>query len=546
MGNVLVKEVEEFNLVISEKIDFDINKKEEYLEIFKEKRKSGSLIGEFEDLIWIWVYGGKERAIIFPSQLDFYELARIFTRGIKEFEMAYKTFIMLNVNHSCIQGFNSKMKSVKKGPDDFLNTPYERLLFSFINFIKLPYKNKMLFKNVIENSESKKDSIRILPRFIDTFKFSDIINDIVENKNLLDYKRYLMTIMWWKICSVVPLRASEFTKIIFDCVDIENDKYVMKLKRSYAKGGRDMELAVSTCLEDDIYYDDKVVIDETMYMFIKKFQEFVKKEFNYEGQEKLLARCLITQTAKKSSRNGKKLNKNQIIYQDLYSNLENFYNEVVCNEYGFIPVEKYIKRETDKKYIEKLTLHDARHIAIINLILLGVDILEVMYLSGHKNINTTYGYYNHVKEITNSYAIAYKNRKESNKNISNNDIMIVDKLKNENIKALEKIKYGESKNLKYPKVKGGYCKYLNIKNDKSMCRKVERIHVKCPFFLAKSVEVFNDRIREVDKEIDIEISLLKDMIADMHKISKFNELYQSASYRLEQNIVEKIILSTKI
>ena len=84
-----------------------------------------------------------------------------------------------------------------------------------------------------------------------------------------------------------------------------------------------------------------------------------------------------------------------------------FYQNVVEKEYGLKAIPKYIKKDKSINYIEKTLPYDLRHIAIINLVLMGTDVLEVMYLCGHKKVNTAYGYFNHVKEFSRSYALGH-------------------------------------------------------------------------------------------------------------------------------------------
>lgn len=38
---------------------------------------------------------------------------------------------------------------------------------------------------------------------------------------------------------------------------------------------------------------------------------------------------------------------------------------------------------------------------------MGTDVLEVMHLAGHTNVNTAYGYFNHIKEFSKGYALGY-------------------------------------------------------------------------------------------------------------------------------------------
>ena len=124
MANTIVKEIEEFDLVVSEKVDFNTKNSHEYLDIFKEKKKQGVFKGEFEDCEWIWVFGGVEYVISFPDELAFKKLADVFDRNVKEFIIAYKAFITIKANHSAIKSFNSRMKSIAVDKNTSINSTY--------------------------------------------------------------------------------------------------------------------------------------------------------------------------------------------------------------------------------------------------------------------------------------------------------------------------------------------------------------------------------------------------------------------------------------
>lgn len=53
-------------------------------------------------------------------------------------------------------------------------------------------------------------------------------------------------------------------------------------------------------------------------------------------------------------------------------------------------------QKKDENDIEEVKMGDVRHLAIINLMMMGYNPLYIMELAGHRKLNTQMGYYNHV------------------------------------------------------------------------------------------------------------------------------------------------------
>jgi len=182
---------------------------------------------------------------------------------------------------------------------------------------------------------------------------------------------------------------------------------------------------------------------------------------------------------------------------------------------------------------------------------MGTDVLEVMYLCGHTRVNTAYGYFNHVKEFSKSYALGHFKsvertdmKKETIKSVYiTEDKLAKNKGKEDFIRVLNAT---EGKKDKITKVKGGYCKYNNIDNDKSFCFLYERNHTLCTYFVENNKEVIEKEIKKVEARLDTNIKILIELIKDINGISKFNELYQTTSYQLSKTIQELSVLNKKL
>lgn len=544
MSYIFISELDDLDVMIEEKIEFDLNDSKEYLKLFKENIDKGIIKSEvkFYDVKWIVIIGGVERSLIFPNNIEFKKMSKLFNRELKEFELAYRSYILLNIEkYSSLKGFNLKMKKIDGNNDDIkFDNRISGLFKGFIEYVKVPYERYELFEKFI-NEDPRDYKERVLPEFIDIFKMADIIKDIVENKKIINYTDYLLTIMWWQICSIVPLRPSEFIRTVFNCNEQLGEKFYLKIFRSKAKSGEQIQNASKV---EEYYEEDTVIIDKSLYDLIDEYKYILKTKFNYKYEKELFPFNIIGESSyyKINSKTNREINVDTLTYNDLKRNIDKFYNDVVDKEYGFIPISKYIKKEKDEYFIEKLTPYDLRHIAIINLVLLGVDVLEVMYLAGHKEVNTTFNYYNHVKIFSKGYALGYA-KMHNKDNIIRNVDKNISKRKDDFSRILNQI---NNITIEPKLVKGGYCHYHNIDKDLSLCLKYERNHSKCEYFVADSKEYYELEIHKVENKLDTDIKMLIELIKDMDGICKFNELYQTTSSSISRGIYKLATLNSNL
>ncbi|KFX60413.1 site-specific integrase [Clostridium botulinum] len=544
MSYIYIRDLENLDIEIEERIEFNVSDKERYLKLFEEKVLKGVIKSgvKFEDSKWCIRIGGVEKNFIFPNDIEFKKMSRIFDRECKEFQLAYKAFILFNIHqYSALKGFNYKMRKIfdENNCPKFDNR-ISGLLKRFIEYVKVPYEHTVYFDKFMDEHD-KENEERILPEFIDIFKMSDIINDIIEYKNIIDYKDYLLTIMWWKICSIVPLRPSEFIRMKFGCNLEENNSFYLKVLRSKAKS---KEKIKNVSEIDDYYYEDKLKIDKSLYLLIEEYKEILKNTFSCTKMSELFPFILIEKSKyyRKNSKTNRKANLDIVTYKDLFINIQRFYIDVVNKEYGFKPISKYIKKDKNETFIEKLTPNDLRHIAIINLVLLGVDVLEIMYIAGHKDINTTFNYYNHVKTFSKGYAIGYATATKK-KNINKTPGEYENSRIGEFSRIMNQI---NNVKIKPKRVEGGYCYYHDIEKDMTLCIQNEGNHGICKYFVVDNIKYYQDQINNVENSLDTDIKMLIELIKDMNGVCKFNELYQTTSASVSRNISKLAVLNSRL
>ncbi|MDH5074786.1 Phage integrase family protein [Clostridium perfringens] len=541
------------NIVVEERIEFNSLNEKEYLNLFNNKVNDGIIKRgtNFNDEKWQIITAGGDINIVFPNDIEFKKLSKLFGKSVSEFELAYRSFLLFNINHPrTILSFNLSMRRITI---DLENTKLNYFIIGkikyFIEYVKVSEEEFKFFEKLLDNNDVEREKgERVLPEFEDVFKMSDIINNIVENKNLLDYKDYLLVIMFWKICSILPLRPSEFLRTKFKCIYEKDNKFYLTIRRSKGKVG-DRIRNISNI--DDYYFEDTVSIDKSLFNLIIEYQNILINEFNYIENEELFPFVLIREVLFRKEGRQREKNINRIVSDDLRKLLNKFYKDIVEKEYGFKTISKYIKKEKDIEYIEKTLPYDLRHIAIINLVLMGTDVLEVMYLAGHRQLNTAYSYYNHIKEFSRGYAIGHANAIKSRERLKSsieevyNEQEIIDR-NNRKEQANYVLNSINGKKVEPKKVDGGYCHYSSVDTDKSLCFLYERNHSLCQYFVKDDKEILKHEIEKVEKQLDTDVKILKDLINDMNGISKFNELYQTTSYRISQSTKDLAVLNSKL
>lgn len=557
MSCLSITEIEDIDVVITEVVEFDLSNKDKYLDLFDKQIKEGIIKKgtEFYDDNWIYIIGGIEHNILFPNHFEISKLSNIFGVSHFEFQLAYRSFLLFNTHKAnSIPSFNYGIKKIVYNEQSKINLSAITLTKSFFEYIKVAEENSSDLEKIIndiDNIKQKEYGSAILPDFEDIFLFSDIINDIIQNKGLLYYKNYLLVIMWWKICSILPLRPSEFLRTKYDCIYQEEDNFYLQVRRS--KGKKGMHISNISDI-DDYYEDDTVRIDKSLFDLITSYRNILKIEFNYDECTELFPYAINKDTKMKNYSVSKRiLNKDKITLKDMQKNINSFYNTVVNKDYGFKPILKYIKKDHNiDNYIDIICPNDARHIAIINLVLMGCDVLDVMKLAGHNKVNTAYSYFNHVKEFSKGYALGYMRSIRNNEKFKNSDINIKD-IKDDEINKKDRLEdfnnmmaIVDNKKFERHKIDGGYCCYSSIETDKTFCFLYEGNHVLCKYFKADNENLAKNKLEETEKELDVNIKVLRDLIADMNGISKFHELYQTTSFQLAKNIKDIVYLNIEI
>ena len=399
---------------------FSIDDIDKYLRIFQQLKVQGYILeGEFNDNKW-YVVNRKEdikaTTITFPFEIHSeinLSLKAFWVICVKEriydaFNLAsnivYLNHIIYasnNFNKDIFEEFSEWLKIVSTTEDlSGLKCSWKRMkkmVTRYLNFIDVP--SKKIYITIINSILGKKIKMRSrdIPPFKDLVTFDELINEFYELKNV-EYlqETYKPILMWWKLTSVIPIRIGEFVRLKMNCVyydkvkkgyyiDIPRIKNIEKIDDDVVMG---VEYVIQTLKIHE--YLAKLIID--FKLLNDKGEEFL---FNYkfyfdhlsmgnrkyiEKYSKLDKKILTTSNFGKLLKRFynnimKKTLKQKICFKDIYRLPEDFDNKIVALQPG-----------------------DTRHIAVSNLVELGINPLSIAWYCHHDNIKTQDNYSRYILE----------------------------------------------------------------------------------------------------------------------------------------------------
>ena len=437
---------------------------------------------------------------------------------------------------------------------------------------------------------------RALPTYESMFKFDRLLSRFLEdsktNEVIAELKvKFYVIILWWLITTQIPLRTTEFCLIPYDCTKVVDGKYKLIIRRCELKGNKRSNQVANT-IEDD-YKIEKVEINKKLYDAIIEYKSVVDKYDlpegfdNDEEAENKQREFLLSYSAyghyvqQARRRNLKYINKYSNMF--LASILRNFYNEILVGQYNLDVVDKIhshtlyhiyenklqkshrtvkvgnkkptpknpAKKDLKSNEIEKIQPMDTRHFAIMNMILQDVPMAAVMNLAGHREIKSTFHYYNHMDNFMFNYTyhLAKKFNKKDTAQKDNSIVPFKDSGSGvasieKNYYFLTKIQAGE---IKAKEVDNGWCLYQ--KDDFKPCRLVgfdcER---SCDYLVRneEGTQKTKETIVDNERQIDISMKIIREIIKDRKKIKDYETHIRSEILKIRSYVNEdsRMLVST--
>lgn len=250
----------------------------------------------------------------------------------------------------------------------------------FLEFSNLDHAG--LYYDLVKNIKKAENSYRELPDFQGVLIFDYIVNDYWEKiKDSEDRYRLFPVILWWKLTTVIPIRPIEFYNLKRDCVYEKNGRYYFKIERLKAEYGRKRVIS-------DIVTDFE--LNAELYFFIYDYVEYCNGIDNCKYLISpptcdMIYRNKVLNTREKFTR--EKMN---IYYKA-------FQKEIVEGQYDYKVVRSHDTKEGELPYIY---YGDTRHLAIMNMMLQGMNPIYIAQLAGHHTLDAQVGYYSHLETFT--------------------------------------------------------------------------------------------------------------------------------------------------
>ena len=250
----------------------------------------------------------------------------------------------------------------------------------FLEFSNLDHAG--LYYDLVKNIKKAENSYRELPDFQGVLIFDYIVNDYWEKiKDSEDRYRLFPVILWWKLTTVIPIRPIEFYNLKRDCVYEKNGRYYFKIERLKAEYGRKRVIS-------DIVTDFE--LNTELYFFIYDYVEYCNGIDNCKYLISpptcdMIYRNKVLNTREKFTR--EKMN---IYYKA-------FQKEIVEGQYDYKVVRSHDTKEGELPYIY---YGDTRHLAIMNMMLQGMNPIYIAQLAGHHTLDAQVGYYSHLETFT--------------------------------------------------------------------------------------------------------------------------------------------------
>lgn len=361
---------------------------------FLELQKEGALINDsYDDDLWI-CYEDKDS----PTR----RLSFSFMEAHPEIESVVKNYLLVKLyfQKSSLTTIKKRLMHIRHFMQDtaFMNPDnvkdYQMLLGTwnenkkretlsikeFLRFSKLD--NAELYYDLVKNIRRSEGSYRELPDFQGILTFDCIVKDYWEKIQDSDNKyRLFPVILWWKLTTVIPIRPIEFFNLKRDCIYEKNGRYYFKIERLKSEYGRKRVIS-------DIVTNFE--LNAELYFFIYDYVEYCNRIDN--------CKYLISPPTCDMIYRNKVLNtREKFTEEKMNIYYKAFQKEIVEGQYHYKVVRSHDTKEGELPYIY---YGDTRHLAIMNMMLQGVNPVYIAQLAGHHTLDAQMGYYSHLETFT--------------------------------------------------------------------------------------------------------------------------------------------------
>ena len=259
------------------------------------------------------------------------------------------------------------------------NDELDRLLAALDNFVE---------KQIIVDGRNQRD----LADFDSYFVFNDIIKEFWISTTDVNTKLFFFPLwLWWEFTAILPLRPREFLLTERDCLTKDsNGDYYLRIRRNNIKGkDKPITYRISDDYITEVHKITKRLGDE--------IQNYIDLTSQF-GDTELKTLFVMDPHYAKWGRS-KAWNNRYLTYTNMNTIIKTFYKEVIVKQHHLRVRYDHPDEHLADDEICYIHLGDTRHIAIINMLQEGVDLVTAALLAGHDNVNTTSHYASNTKKF---------------------------------------------------------------------------------------------------------------------------------------------------
>lgn len=593
--------VEETPIVSQEFIGFNIENIERYKKLFNLYKERGVIDNkiQFDDKVWIVNNAVHSFGIRFEfSEVIYKQMQSTIgnVQSFQEFIVSLKAFLLYSLSEigtKRMSGVISRFKTLfhstaflsENNFEDIFKTDngvlweIGYLLSLYLNFNDTFLYNDELIENIFEYYNLKYDeynrkhsnngigkSRRLLPLYSTMFKFDDIINDFIQDSFGDEREMFFPIVLWWRITTLIPLRATEFLVTPLNCLGEKDNKGrgVITLYRTIAKGVHSMALHTF----DEKYKEYKFPVTEEIIGLINEYKEMVK---NYDTEEEFYGKGGAGPIERKhllSARSYFKFMRGASMYLEKSLNIDilttaqfnnlikRFMQEIVWGKYNIAVTPKkrlYLDSECDcetefNSSMQMINMMDTRHFAIMNLVHLGYSPSTIQRIVGHDNLSSSFAYSDHQEVFADCYVISIAKKKAFNKNSDfKNAILdmsfesVFGEYQSSGHRRYNMVKYKKtsSENKVKAVLDDGSCIYS--KDDMMPCKMLLGNHRRCKFFVPfkNKLNIIEEELEALSNEISAEMKTMQYIIKNHKKINGFENKYTACVNKLKALEIQK-------
>lgn len=549
-SGLLVNKIEhkdDKSLIISKEIKLHNNEEiNNYIKNFEQLKKEGRIENsDYKDSKWVICeindYGRPQRRnVYFPFELK---------QEVNNILKAYTINLMINAlsNNVIVQEIKV-IKSIIYNSNFFdvnMINEFEEYIDSLEMSARVIAKDKaMKFISYIRNrvddvycdylSTLPNDSnkyVREIPDYTSILKFDYFVDKYIKECTDEVFYKYHSIFLWWKISSKIPLRPCEFMLLKKDSFYELDGKYYIVVKRLKPHGFVNRALKIRKTqvfrINKEIYDLVKKVVDHKLhdseYLLSKRLYSNYYDKYTYSEES------LIHQPMTRANLNNCLKN---FYFDEIYKKFnQNLLYKSEVNDYRQIS-----KKDFDKEYIVRLQLGDARHFAIINLVLQGTNSYHIKEMCGHRDINSHAHYVDHAKTYITSKVLVLTDLRKMEIEMIRKNVQLNYEYTN---KRNEKVISYDVK--KYKKVGDYYCKryigkeelfpFLCLTECDECGDKVMKIH-------ERDYNIVENDINETNLEIERQIGIIEAYIKDANIKNIIDKQTEKFFSEAQQNIEE--------